>query len=338
MSLDILKENIKKGMLSKVYLFWGPEDYLIRYYLGEIESRIVSPEFKNLNYVVFKGREPIKDIISTCETSPMMSGGRMVVVKNSELFSDSGAKKGKDAAQEADKIFDYLKDIPEGVCLAFVEDKINKKSTGCKAVEKNGVCVEFGYQKPPELIRWVAKAFSSYNVRIRKEEAEYLVNICEPGMDDILNEIKKLVDYVGECNEVTKPDIDSLCIKSVQSKVFDMIDSITNGNPSKAYNLLNDMIYLKEPIQKISVLVARHFKIMFFVKQMSLKGYKQEKIASELSLNPYIAGKYIKQAGRYGTEILRAALNECLEIDRRTKTGRTDPRTALEAFIAKYSV
>jgi len=337
MALEILKDNLKKGILSKVYLFWGSEDYLIKHYLAEIESRVVIPEFKSLNYVVLKGKDSIKEIVSTCETAPMMSKGRLIIVKDSEIFSDSGAKKGKDNTQEITRVCNYLSYIPEGVHLAFVESQVKKKSLAYKAVEKNGICIEFEYQKMPELIRWVANIFGSYNIKIGKEEAEYLISIGNPGMNDIMNEIKKLADYVQEGNQVTRADINSMCVKSVQNKVFDMIDSITNGNSKNAYNLLNDMLYLKEPIQKVSVLVARHFKIIFFVKQMLQKGYKAEKIAEEMKLHPYIVSKYIKQAGRYQIEILRKALNECLEIDRRTKTGRIDPRIALEAFISKYS-
>jgi len=337
MSLDKLKDNLKKGILDKVYLFWGSEDYLIRHYLAEIEAQIISAEFKSLNYVVLKGKDAIKEIISTCETAPMMSNDRLIIIKESEMFSDSGAKKGKDNTQEVTRVCNYLSDIPDGVHLAFVESQVNKKSLAYKAVEKNGICIEFEYQKMPELIRWAANIFGSYNIKIGKEEAEYLISIGNPGMNDIMNEIRKLIDLVGEGNHVSKADIDALCIKSVQNKVFDMIDSITNGNPKNAYNLLNDMLYLKEPIQKVSVLVARHFKIIFFVKQMLQKGYRAEKIAEEMKLHPYIASKYIKQAGRYQIEVLRNALNECLEIDRGTKTGRIDPRIALEAFISKYS-
>jgi len=337
MSLDILKDNLKKGILGKVYLFWGPEDYLIKHYLGELESRVISPEFKSLNYVVLKGKDSINEIISTCETAPMMSKGRLVIVKESEIFSDSAVKKGKDNTQEIARVCNYFSDMPDGVCLIFIETKANKKSIPYKAVEKNGICVEFDYQKMPELIRWVANVFSSYNIHIGKETAEYLIGISDPGMNDIMNEIRKLVDLVGKGNHVSRADIDALCIKSVQSKVFDMIDSITNGNPAKAYSLLDDMLYLKEPIQKVSVLVARHFKIIFFVKQMILKGYKSEKIAEEMNLKPYMVSKYIRQAGKYEAKVLRDAFNECLEIDRRTKTSRIDSRIALEWFISKYS-
>ncbi|MGE5328614.1 MAG: DNA polymerase III subunit delta [Deltaproteobacteria bacterium] len=337
MSIEILKDNLKKGILTNVYLFWGSEDYLIKYYVGEIEARVVKPEFKSLNCVVLKGKESIKEIISTCETIPMMSENKMVIVKESEVFSDSASKKGKDNSDEIKLLCDYISNIPEGVCLVFLENQVNRKNILFKEVEKNGLCIEFDYQKMPELMRWVEKVFSSYKINIGKAEAEYLVSICDPGMNDIMNEIKKLVDLVGEENSVLREHIDSLCIKSVQSKVFEMIDAITNGNPSKAYKLLNDMLYLKEPIQKVSVLVARHFKIMFFVKHMSMKGYKQDKIAQEMNLNPYIVSKYIKQGAKYKPEVLRNAFREYLEIDRRTKTGRVDPRIALETFISKYS-
>ncbi|MDF2523089.1 MAG: polymerase delta subunit, partial [Clostridiales bacterium] len=44
MSIDALKEDIKNNKIKNLYLFYGPEDYLKKYYLESIEKLILSEE------------------------------------------------------------------------------------------------------------------------------------------------------------------------------------------------------------------------------------------------------------------------------------------------------
>ena len=50
---------------------------------------------------------------------------------------------------------------------------------------------------------------------------------------------------------MTVEDIEKLCTKSIKSRVFDLIDAISERNVDTALKLLNDMIILKEPFPKI---------------------------------------------------------------------------------------
>lgn len=339
MSMEVLKNDIKKGALNAVYLFFGPEEYLIGYYLKELERMLVDPMFKSFNYCVLEGKEHTMSIINICDTLPVMSEKKLIVIRESGLFgSESKGKKGKHDSDEIDALIGYLANVPKGIHLVFVEQNVNKRSKMYNAVKDRGVCVEFKHPQEEELVKWITKVLNSERVRIGKSEAIYLANLCNPGMIEVLNEVRKLIDYVGQDKEVTKEHIDSICIKSLQSKVFDMIDSITLRKPEKAYELLNDMIILKEPLQKINVLVARHFKLLYYVKQMKTKGLAAEKIAGYLNVQPFIAGKYVRQSGNYTSEKLKQAIRSSLEMDIRIKTGKADPRIALETLIAEYSI
>jgi DNA polymerase-3 subunit delta len=41
MSMQILTEELKKGKIRNLYLFYGPEEYLKNYYLEVIEKNIL---------------------------------------------------------------------------------------------------------------------------------------------------------------------------------------------------------------------------------------------------------------------------------------------------------
>jgi len=45
-------------------------------------------------------------------------------------------------------------------------------------------------------------------------------------MQDLINEIRKQIEYVGENGTITKESIDLLCIKKIESIIFDLTDSL----------------------------------------------------------------------------------------------------------------
>ncbi len=339
MSLELLKADIKKGILHRAYLFYGPEHYLRNHYLKKMQSVVVNPELQSFNLVIIEGKDGSNNIIDSCETLPVMGGAKLVIVKESGLFGTAGKSAAKDSTggKLRDTISQYLSELSEHVYIVFVETDINKKSKLFNKVRDIGVCVEFGYQETSQLSKWVMKLFDSNEVKIDKADVYHLLSICGPDMTTISNEVMKLIALAGRNGTVERTHIDNTCTKTLHGRVFEMIDAISQKGTLRAYQLLNDMLSLREPIQKISVLVARHFKLLFFVKVMEVKGYSTEKMARYIGVQPFIASKYVKQSRKYSQVQLKEAVRECMEMDCRLKSGRIDPRIALETFIGKYA-
>ena len=64
----------------------------------------------------------------------------------------------------------------------------------------------------------------------------------------------------GENGTITKKDVDNLAIKTLDSNIFDLTDNLGKKNIQKALNILDELIYQKEPIQKILITLYNHFK------------------------------------------------------------------------------
>ena len=89
-------------------------------------------------------------------------------------------------------------------------------------------------------------------------------------MQDLINEIRKLIEYAGPNGKIEKSDVDKLTIKKLESVIFDLTDSLGKKEIGKALEVLKNLIYAKEPIQKILITLYNHFKKLYFVK-LSLK-------------------------------------------------------------------
>lgn len=85
-------------------------------------------------------------------------------------------------------------------------------------------------------------------------------------MQDLINEIRKQIEYAGENGTITKESIDLLAVKQMESVIFDLTDSLGKKNIKEAMIVLNNLLYAKEPIQKILITLYNHFKKLYIIK------------------------------------------------------------------------
>ena len=94
MNMIRLKEELKKNIFRPVYLFYGEEQYLLNYYLGEIQKKLIPADCEIMNMSLFEGEDILADqIIESAQAVPFMNDKRLIIVKNSGFYS----KRKKDA-------------------------------------------------------------------------------------------------------------------------------------------------------------------------------------------------------------------------------------------------
>ncbi|MCX7842667.1 MAG: DNA polymerase III subunit delta [Clostridia bacterium] len=340
MSLEILKSQLKENKLANLYLFYGPEEYLKKYYTESIEKAVLKNDgLKALNKTVLEGKVETGRIIDACETMPVFSDKKLVVIKNSGLFKgrSKAASDEKKSGTKGDELVSYLQSVPEHACVVFLEEEIDKRMKAVDIVKKKGVMVEFAFQKPSELTKWVTKVFASHGKQIDALTASQLVEGCEQGMTEILAEIEKLVLYAGGRERITASDVEKVCTKSVKSRIFDLTDAIAEKDAIKAMKLLEDMIILKEPLPKILFMIARHFRHILEMKLLCGEGMSFEAAAARIGITPYAASKVYKHSKGFTVDRLKAAIEESLQCDMAIKSGRMKDRVAAELLITSLA-
>lgn len=155
-------------------------------------------------------------------------------------------------------------------------------------------------------------------------------------MQDLINEIRKQIEYVGESGKITKETIDMLCIKKIESIIFDLTDNLGKKNIAKALEVLNNLIYNKEPIQKILITLYNHFKKLYIIKLC--EKYNQN-VTESLNLKPnqtFLVSKYKTQSGYFKEQELRSIIEELINLDSNYKIGKIDLNIGLESILCRY--
>lgn len=324
--MKILESEIKNRKFKSVYLFFGEENYLKNHFLKLIEKTLF-PEGKDMiNMDVFEGKGiDVQAIGNAIETISLFAEYRLVVIKDSGLFAQ-GRKNDTTAT------VDFIKDIPDTTLVVFSESEVDKRNTLYKQVAKIGKAMEFTLLKEGDLINFAVRNFNKAGLRIDNAAAAYFIRSVSGSMDAIIKETEKLCSYVDK--EVKKSDIDKVCAKSLETKIFDLIGAVGQKNASKALEIYSNLMLMKEsPIMVLSM-IARQFRIMLQIKASGSRDPKE--ISKELSLHSFVVSEAMRQGNNFPEKSLIEGIKDCLSADIAIKTGRMNDRLAVEMLIIKY--
>ena len=280
------------------------------------------------------------EIISDLETPSFGFEKKLIIAKNTGLFKKEGRKKAKKDDQSIKaKLLEYLNEnfeyIKDSFILVFVEDEA-EKSELIEFINKNGIVCNFEYQKPAQIQARIKAITNAYKVNIDTPTLSYFIECCGTDMQDLINEIRKLIEYVGQGGTITKDDIDKLSIKKMESIIFDLTDSLGKKNTKVAIEVLRNLILAKEPVQKILITLYSHFKKLYLVK-LALKNNKDVIYALDLKPNQtFLVNKYKMQAGYFKTSEVRKILKELCDLDYKYKIGLIDLEVGFESILCAY--
>ena len=140
-----------------------------------------------------------------------------------------------------ERIAHYLQtneqELNETVELIFIEEEAEKNIL-YQTIEKIGEVKEFALLKLSELVTNLKKIVNAYQVTLDDNTAKYLVESCGTSMQDLINEVRKLIEYKGVGGTITKEDIDKLCIKQIQAVIFDLTDNLGKKETRKGFRCL----------------------------------------------------------------------------------------------------
>ena len=332
MSTNILdlENDLKNQNLHGIYVLYGEEKYLQQEYLRKIK-KIFGELSLGINYILLDENN-IDTLISDIETPAFGYEKKLIIIRDSNLFKKDCKSPMKEKFKKY--VSENIDIINEAVVIVFIEEIVHKMDL-YKTVEKNAVIIETKELKPIEIKNRLKRICAMYKVQISDQNLNYLIETAGTSMQDLINEIRKLIEYAGENGEIKKEDIDKLTIKEIQAIIFDLTDYLGTKNTEKALEVLNNLIYNKEPLQKIIITLYNHFRKIYLTK-LALK--ERRDLVEVLSLKPnqvFLTTKYRKQAEYFKEKEILQILKELIDLDYKSKSGQIDLDIGLKTVLCK---
>lgn len=336
-TVENLEKELKEGKLNSMYLLYGEELFLLETCLKKIKTNFGSLQ-EGINYIKIDDTN-VDKMIFELETPAFGFEKKLVVARNTGLFKKEGKKKTSVNSELINKIAQYLEkninELENSTVIVFVEEETEKNEL-YKVIEKIGLVCNFESLKLPQVSTRIKAICNAYKVNIDDATLKYFIENVGLDMQNVINEIRKLIEFAGPNGTIKKEDIDKLSIKVLESVIFDLTDNLGKKDIKKSIEVLNNLIYQKEPIQKILVTLYNHFKKLYIVK---LCEKYNKNVAECLNLKPnqsFLINKYKMQCNYFSEQELRNFLSRLIDLDYNYKIGKIDINVGLEAILCNF--
>lgn len=313
-----------------LYIFHGPDEFSRSEQLAKFKAQMGDPATAALNISIFDGgKVTLNDIRGTCDAMPFLSDKRLVIVEN--LFGGPGGK------AMLDGLLDYLPLLPDWARLVFVEDKklaSNHRLIKLANDSPGGRVIPF--DAPRNATSWILKHAEVHDTDIEPGAAQMLAEVTGHDLRIADSELAKLANYVNGERPITKNDILLLTPYTAEISVFEMVDGLGERSPLKAAHALQNLLEGETDmgaVLRLFGMVARQIRLLIVAKDY-LHDNSQEGMASALKLHSFVAQKLAAQSRNFSQAQLEDIHRHLLEADLSIKTGRMEPRLALEVLVA----
>ena len=336
--IEELEKDLNNEKLESVYFLYGEEQYLLETIVNKIK-KIFGECIKGINYI-FIDDTNINNIISDIETPAFGYEKKLIIVKNSGILKKEGKRKNAELSKIKERLNSYLKEnieiIKQSAIIVFTEEETDAKQELYKTIDKLGIVCKFDFQNMLQLQKRLKIICNAYGVKISDNNLKYFVECAGTNMQNLINEIRKLIEYKGNGGEIVKEDIDKLTIKQLESVIFDLTDNLGKKETTKALEVLKNLISQKEPLQKILITLYNHFKKIYITKLSEKYG---KEITTSLQLKPnqiFLVNKYKMQSKYFKEKDLKNILQDLRDLDYNYKNGIIDLQIGLESILCRY--
>ncbi|MBR5636345.1 MAG: DNA polymerase III subunit delta [Pseudobutyrivibrio sp.] len=321
-----IDEDIQNGQFQNIYLLYGEEEYLKLQYKNKLISALVN-EGDNMNFTKYTDSGiNVNQVIDQAETMPFFAEHRVILIENSGF--------GK---KMPDELGNYLTNIPGFTIFIFVETSADKRGKLYKYAKSAGRDIEINMPNEAVLAKWIGGMLKESGKQMKKDAWEQFRDMTDSSMDNMKREADKLITYVGDRNQITIEDVRAVCIPQIETKIFDMINSIASKDLPKTMDLYQDMLSAKEPPMRILYMIVRQFRQMAVIKELTLNGESAASIAKKMGMQDYFVRKNESLIRNFKAKDIKNLLNDSATFEQQVKTGLLDENLAVEMIIMKYA-
>ena len=185
----------------------------------------------------------------------------------SGLTPSNGEDKGKLLQQAIEKGF------PQNNHLIITADMVDKRKSLYKAINKYGIVVDCSVPKGERRADRMAQEKVLYEnmetvltknkKRMDKAAIAAMFEMTGFSLGSFLNNLEKLISYVGERNKITIDDVKFVLKRTKSDPIFELTNAISERNLEKAIFFLNSLLpQLDHPLQLFAAITNQVRKLL----------------------------------------------------------------------------
>lgn len=324
--------TLKERGPERLYLLWGPEDYLREQYLFQLKKKCLPEGEDDFSYKRIDG--PALDANAfqqAVDAMPFMTEHTLIELRDVDI----------NKLADADACMKTISDIPDYCTIVFVQNaeyEPDGRLRFVKNLRSEGKELKFTQQSQGMLTDWIVRRFAAAGKRIDLSAAQRLIFISGDLMSRLIPEIEKIAAYAST-DKVTQEDVEAVANHIPEAVVFEMTELMAQKKVNSALSVLSELLADKnnEPIMMLAVL-GKQMRQLYAARLALEKNLGTKYVMEVCSMKyDYIAAKLLTAAKGFTLTQLRRAVELCAETDYQMKSSGADPKELLKEAVLRIA-
>lgn len=308
------------------YLLYGTDTSIIGREIDIIKEKLSISD----NDVIYYNIEDVQSVVDEALTISMFSANKLIVIDSTIYLSQ------KKDIENINLLENYFNNYNSNSYLVFVSnsDTIDSRKKLVKFINSNGTTKKVEANNE-YLSDYVNDYLKKKNYKMSSMDINIFINRVGNNIDNIKNELDKLMLYKIDDKVINNSDIMLLTEENTDNSVYDLVSALLKNNNSKAIKLYKDFVMNGIDLNQIIAIIASQIRLLFQVKRLYNSGKSNDEIAKILEFKSVYRVKYLLSDSYYYSEdTLIKYLSKLSNIDRDIKINNIDGNILLELFIA----
>lgn len=331
----LLKE-IGQRRVPPLLLLHGPDPFLLEDALTLVGRALFpDPSLAGLDRELLDGEDAAVDaIVRAALTLPFMAPTRLVAVRRAQALSQKGSE----------PLVGYAKTPNPTTCLLLLADerlgadRDRRTDHWLLRLLPPAVVAEARRLTGAALIGWLKNRAAASHIELSEDAAQLLIQSVGDDLGALVGELEKAALYASPSNpRVDLPEVRAVVGEHRLRFMWELTRALERRELGQALAVLEQLLAAGEEPLAILGAVTRELRLTWLAKEWAGQGKSAERIARSLRRPVYAAESLLSRATALSGEALSRGLGQCLETERRLKSGGL-PRPEITALLADLCV
>ena len=304
------------------------------YLISNESYRLINKEIKkivkNNNFETFNmNKSSIKEILEEAAYFSLDNNKKFLVVSNSDIF-------GSDKIDESitDALINYFNNPNLNTVIIFTTQKpIDSRKKIVKELKSKYKIINTPKMDKKTINSLLTNYVKEQDFDIDWETVNYVINNSYSNLDIMFNELDKIMLYYNFPCRIKYQDVVAIVGTELDNNNFHFVSAVVEKKLDEALKLLNSLKIYKVDSNVLATLLAREYRLMYYVKKMYQNKISLSEICSNLSLADWQVNKLYNNGIHYSESELLKNLVDLCNIDMNIKKGIWDKDIALYGFL-----
>ncbi len=293
----------------------------------EIEKIIKEKKFGEASIITYDLEEvTLVDVLEELDTVSFLTPLKVVIANHANFLTAAASEE----EASLNHLLKYLDQNIDTTLFFLTVDKMDERKKIGKELKKKMTFLNIS----PDKEEYLKSLLTGY--KLEKGVISNILSRIEDDYDKIYQESDKLKLYKVDSKEITNSDVENMLPAPLEKQdqlTFDLIRAIGLKDKREALKLYEKLKKFNIEIFALMGLLESQYRVLYQVKLLNNRGYREGEIAKELAIHPYRAKKILELGRTTTIKEVKSFLLKLTDLDLKLKSGQVDKELAMELLI-----